>query len=456
MRPSGKRILIADDEETIRRLLEYNLRKVGFEVVLAKNGAEAIELADGDFTCALVDLKMPEADGITVLNHLKENFPDVPVVIMSAVGQVKDAVIALKSGALEYVTKPFDLEEVVALAQSAARMGRALQENRKLQGAVGSTTIYGEFSGKSPAARDLLQTVARVALLDSNVLIRGESGVGKGLIARMIHRASRRSTGPFVTISCSGSPRESLESEMFGHERGAFAGAIQRRTGRIELAEGGTVFLDEVGDLPLLLQPKLLTVLQERQFTRMGGSGLVEADIRLIAATDVDLPEKVEAGEFRDDLFYRLNVIPIVIPPLRERLADLPELSANILSKIAASRCQAAVKISERAFRMLERYSWPGNVRELENVLERASAFCAGSVLEENDFPPELSRPAALPKEGKPTTQVSLGGMTLEEIERLAIQETLQLCQGNKAAAARQLGITEKSIYNKMTRLRLR
>jgi len=454
----SKRILVADDEETIRRLLDYNLRKFGFEPVLAVNGREAVALAQGDFACALVDLKMPEVDGMEVLSHFKQQLPDVPVVIMSAVGQVKDAVAAMKAGALEYVTKPFDLDEVLALMVSASRMGRALQENRQLRDTVAQPAPDSDFAGESPAAQQLLETVARVAPLDSTVLITGESGVGKGLLARMIHRASKRAEGPFITTSCPALPRELLESEMFGHERGAFTGAQQRRIGRIELAEGGTLFLDEIGDLPLLLQPKLLNVLQDRQFARLGGSQVVDADIRLIAATNADLRERVAAKEFREDLYYRLNVIPIYIPPLRERMADLPVLSRQILGRIARARQAEPLELSPDAVALMQRYMWPGNIRELENVLERASAFCDGRVLGEKHLPPEFARPAAPARPEAPGTSVTpaIAGMTLDDVERLAIQQTLQLCKGNKAAAARHLGITEKSIYNKMARLGLR
>ncbi len=455
-----KRILVADDEETIRRLLGYNLRKFGFEPLLAANGREAIELAQGDLACALVDLKMPEVDGMGVLSHFKQHLPDVPVVVMSAVGQVKDAVAAMKAGALEYVTKPFDLDEVITLMSSAARMGGALQENRQLRETVARPAPDSDFAGESPVAQQLLATVARVAPLDSNLLITGESGVGKGLLARMIHRASARAEGPFVTTSCPALPRELLESEMFGHEKGAFTGAHQRRLGRIELAEGGTLFLDEIGDLPLLLQPKLLNVLQDRHFTRLGGAQTIDADIRLIAATNVDLAEKVAAKEFREDLYYRLNVIPIHIPPLRERWVDLPVLCQQILGRIARARANDPLELSPGAMAAMQRYSWPGNVRELENVLERATAFCDGPVLEEQHLPSELSRPAVrtatVPASQAGPPPPNIGGLALAELEKLAIEQTLAICKGNKAAAARHLGITEKSIYNKMARLGLR
>ena len=459
MSKSAKRILVADDEETIRRLLEYNLQKHGFQPVLATNGREAIALASDDFACALVDLKMPELDGLAVLEHLRSDHPDVPVIIISAVGQVKDAVTAMKRGALEYVTKPFDLDELLALVASAARMGRALQENRQLRAAVTHPAPETGFVGTSAVARELLATVARIAPLDATVLITGESGVGKGLLARMIHRASRRADAAFVTVSCPALPRELLESELFGHERGAFTGANQRRIGRVEMAEGGTLFLDEIGDLPLLLQPKLLNVIQDRQYQRLGGSEQLSADVRLITATNVDLAEKMALKEFREDLFYRLNVIPIHIPPLRERRDDLPALCRRVLGGIAHERGTEPFTLSAGASEAVSRYSWPGNVRELENALERASAFCSGHVIQPDNLPAEILRPVPARSAVDPAkndSEPNVGGRTLEELEKLALRQTLVWCKGNKATAAQHLGITEKSIYNKMARLGLR
>ncbi|MBL9134322.1 MAG: sigma-54-dependent Fis family transcriptional regulator [Verrucomicrobiales bacterium] len=459
MNQSSRKVLVADDEETIRKLLEYNLRKNGFEPLLACNGREAIALATEDLACALIDLKMPDVDGMGVLAHFRKHQIDVPLVMISAVGQVRDAVMALKMGAFEYVTKPFELDELLAIVQSASRLGVALRENRQWQEAMTGTAPEPLFAGRSAAAQRLLEDISRIANLDVTVLLTGESGVGKGLVARLIHRQSRRATRPFVTVSCPALPRELLESEMFGHEKGAFTGALQRRMGRIEMAEGGTLFLDEIGDLPLLLQPKLLNVLQDRQYQRLGGSDLLAADIRLIAATNVDLEEKVAAREFREDLYYRLNVIPIPIPPLRDRLEDLPDLSRLILDRIAAARGCGAIEIADAALDRLRQHRWPGNVRELENTLERASAFCARNRIEAHDLNLD-ALPAApeLPPHRLPANkeQLQVGGLPLADLERLAIQQTLELCKGNKAAAARSLGVTEKTIYNKLSRLGLR
>ena len=455
----AKRIRVADEDETIRRLLEYNLQKQGFEPVLAANGREAIALASDDMACALVDLKMPEVDGMAVLEHFKQAHPDTPVLMISALGQVKNAVAAMKQGALDCLSKPFDVEELLAQVASAVRLGRALQENRQSRESMTRLAPERVLAGDSPVVRTLLDTVERIGPLDATVLLTGETGVGKGLVARMIHRASLRAETPFVTVSCPALPRELLESELFGHERGAFTGAHQRRIGRVEMAEGGTLFLDEIGDLPLLLQPKLLNVIQDRQFQRVGGSELLRANVRLIAATNVDLHARIALLEFREDLYYRLNVIPILVPPLRERLSDLPVLCGQILQGIAEHRGSEPFTMSEDAVEVVALYRWPGNVRELENTLERASAFCTDHVIRPEDLPAEILRPLPVKspsKASKPVGEPYVGGLTLDEVEKLAIKQTLKSCNGNKASAARHLGITEKSIYNKMSRLALR
>jgi DNA-binding NtrC family response regulator len=448
-----KQVLVADDEETIRRLLEYNLRKIGFEPLLAATGLAAIELASDELACALVDLKMPEADGMAVLAHFKKKCPEVPVLMISAAGQTRDAVAAMKQGALEYISKPFDLDELLALVVSAAKMSTALRNGRQLRDSVARPPLEDEFIGTSGIANKLVETVKRIAALDSTVLITGETGVGKGLLARMIHRFSKRADGPFITTSCPALPRELLESEMFGHEKGAFTGAHQRRLGRIEMAEGGTLFLDEIGDLPLLLQPKILNVLQDRQFQRVGGGQVIHTNIRLVAATNVSLREKVSSKEFREDLFYRLNVISIHIPSLRERKEDIDALARRILARLAARRGGEGFRLDPEALNRLLAYPWPGNVRELENVLERASAFCTGHVIHTNDFPEEITCfPQHAGSFHAGHRELELGGVPLDKLERMALVQTLKLCGGNKAKAARSLGITEKTIYNMIAR----
>jgi len=451
------RILVADDDASIRNLLGYNLKTAGFETVLASSGTEAIALAHGDFAVALVDLRMPGADGMEVLQYFREKHPDVPVVMISAHAHVRDALAAVRAGAFEYLNKPFEIDELISVTMAASRYGAALRENRHLREAHGASgSCEPIFAGSSGVARQLKEAVSRVARLDSTILITGESGVGKGLLARMIHRASPRSKEPLVSVSCPAIPRDQIDSELFGHEKGTFDGATQRRIGRFELAEGGTLLLDEIGDLPLLIQPKLLEFLQERRFQRVGGIIPFQANVRVIAATNVDLRERVTLKEFREDLFYRLNVIPIHVAPLRSRTEDIPELADLILGRIALSRGKEfeTPRLSDAALGVLRSYTWPGNIRELENVLERASAYCDGGLIALKDLPAELLRPTSAPAafETRPVWP-QIGGTPLEELERQAILQTLQLCRGNKAATARMLGVTEKTIYNKMARL---
>ena len=448
-------ILIADDEETIRVLLEYNLKRAGYQTFTAADGKEAIDCSHDELSCALIDLKMPTLDGIEVLKHFKKELPDVPVIIMSALGQVKDAVAAMKQGAFEYLTKPFDLDELLALTSSACKYGDALKENNALRESASPPNTEDDFLGDSKFAKNLKEIVATIAPLDSTVLITGESGVGKGLLARMIHQASRRHAKPFITTSCPTLPRELLESEMFGHERGAFTGAHQRRIGRLEMAEGGTLFLDEIGELPLLLQPKLLNVLQDKQYQRVGGTSMIYTDVRVIAATNADLKEKSANKEFREDLYYRLNVMSIRIPPLRDRPVDIPIIAARILQRISKARNTQTINISPDVLSLFGKYKWPGNVRELENILERASAFCKNNTITVAELPEDFSMsiPATQGNPKNEAGKTSLGGMLLADLEKIAIQETLTLHKGNKAASARSLGITEKSIYNKMSRL---
>ena len=364
----------------------------------------------------------------------------------------------MKQGAFEFIAKPFELEELLAVVSSALQLGRALRENRELREAVSVPAPDESFVGISPAAERLRQTVRTIGPRDSTVLLTGESGVGKSLLARMIHRASLRAGKPFVTTSCPALPSELLESEMFGHERGAFTGAVNRRIGRFEMASGGTLFLDEIAELPLALQAKLLNVLHDRQFHRVGGSEQQTADIRLVAATNADLAEKVDRKEFRADLYYRINVIPLVIPPLRERIEDLPLLAEQVLAKGAAAEGREPLRLSPGALDAMSHYSWPGNIRELQNVLERASAFCGGSQIRPEDLPEEINRTPRTVVHPDPKHPVvpQLGGWALEDVERLCLEQTLVLCGGNKVAAARSLGVTEKTVYNKIARLGLR
>ena len=475
-RKARPNVLVADDEATIRKLLEVHLSKVGLNAVLAVDGQEAIELMNEDIQAMFLDMMMPRANGLEVLAHVRKHFPDCPVIMMSAQSQVEDAVQAMKQGALEYVTKPFVLDEILSLAHQAVRMARMSQQNKQLQEVIGGSKPINGFMGRSPAGRDLLRQVETIAQLDSTVLITGASGVGKSLLARTLHYGGPRASGPFISVSCPSLPRELLESEMFGHEKGAFTGAIQQRIGRVEMADGGTLFLDEIGDLPLALQPKLLTFLQEREFQRVGGTKMLRADVRVIAATNANLSEMVSSHDFREDLYFRLNVLPLSIPALAERREDIEPIADSILERIARSRKAAPFYVEPDARAAMFNYSWPGNVRELENVLERATAFCRDGRIRREDLtlgrgslgpsgsalevgPPPAPAAAVAPTEAVQATGGSsppLFGYTLDELERLAIIQTLDGCHGNRSEAARRLGISEKTIYNKINRWNLR
>lgn len=387
-----KRVLLAEDESALRRLLEYNLRKSGLDLLVAINGRDAIKMGVEGLDCALVDLKMPHVDGMEVLEHFREHLPEVPIIIMSAVGQLQDAVLAIKKGALNYVAKPFDIEELVALVHSAANMGQAMQTARQIRNSINLPMIDSSHVVESQASRNLLETVREVAFLDFPVLLTGERGVGKRFLARAIHLASKRAGGPFIMTSCPSLPSELLESEVFGHERGTFTDAPEQRPGRIELAEGGTLFLDEIGDLPPLLQPKLLHLLHENQFMRLGGSSPIDANVRVIASTTCDLQQRVDNQEFSEELFLEFNAFPVHIPPLRERPEDLPPLCRQILDRICKPRKQQNLELGEDALALLAGHSWPGNVRELENVLERASMLCEGDVIEARHLVPGIRR----------------------------------------------------------------
>jgi len=443
------RILIADDDEIVRAVYLEALEEAGFQIVVASNGQEAIQHLSGDIAVAVLDLSMPGASGIDCLRHIQSHRPGVESIICTASTEVAHAVEAMKAGAYDYVVKPVDTDELVEVVRRALETIRLRQENRELRAAMGTPRIKTSFIGKSSAAQKVRKIAEKLARLESTVLITGESGVGKGLVARLIHELSPRRCGPFLGVSCTSLPRDLVEAELFGHEKGAFTGAYERRPGRLEVASGGTLLLDEVGDMPLDIQPKLLTFLQDRSFQRIGGSKMIDVDVRIIAATNQDLKSMCRDRQFREDLFFRLNVLPVFIPPLRERREDIRELTNHILQQVASRHGVETPGITDDAVELLYRYDWPGNVRELENILERTLAFLEKPEIRPADIPIETKSELAVLT---PTT-VSLAGLPLTEIEKIAILQTLELCEGNKSRAARTLGISEKSIYNKMKRL---
>ena len=424
-------LLIVEDDETTRRLLMLKARDFGFRAKAVEKGEEALQCLNDEVKVVLLDLGLPGMSGFELLERLEKEHPGMPSVVLTAADRAEDAVRALKLGAYDYQTKPFDLEDLFLSLRHASKLREVQQENEELRASLSDAAPIGEMVAEAPVMVELLKKARKVAPIQSTVLLTGESGVGKGALARFIHASGGAPGSPFVTVSCPALPRELLESELFGHEKGAFTGAIKRRMGKIEAARGGTLFLDEIGDMPMDLQPKLLNVLQDREFQRVGGEERIKADFRLVAATNIDFEEKIRAGEFREDLFYRLNVIPLELPPLRERPEDVPALMEKILAGISKRRKCGVIRVESAAQKRLTAYRWPGNVREVENVLERASAFCDDRTIRVADLPPfiqggdEPGASVALP--------VGLSGLTLKQLEVEAIRQTLAACEGNKA-----------------------
>ena len=448
------RILIAEDEEHQRDLLEGFLKKEGFSVEPVANGQEALHKLAGDFfDIALLDYKMPELDGLQTLREIRKLYPDLPVVMMTAYGTVETAVASMKEGALDYLTKPIDLDELLLILHKVIERSHLIQENRALKAQLQERYTFSNIIYGSPKMEEVIGLVARVAPSQTTVLIRGESGTGKELITNAIHYASPRSNMPLVKVNCSAIPETLLESELFGHEKGTFTGAAQRRIGRFEEASGGTIFLDEIGDLSPGTQVKLLRILQEKEFQRLGSNQTFKTDVRVIAATNQNLEEAMKKGLFREDLYYRLNVISIPLPPLRERREDIPLLMDYFLKKYSKLNQKSISDISKEARGLLLRHSYPGNVRELENLIERAVVLCRGEVITTQDLPFHL-------QEGKseiefPKKEKSLPE-SLEGIEKDLIIKALHEHQGTQTRAAESLGISERVLRYKIRKYGIR
>ncbi len=439
-------ILVADDDPALRRLIRRRLETAGYRVHTASDGDEALTRLSGRIQAALIDLRMPGKDGLECLRFIENKFPSIESIVITSSAEVEDAVLAMKSGAFDYLTKPLNIDVLLERVDRATSTYRLKEENQQLRAAMETLRVRNPFIGDSPAAQEVLEAVSKIAGLDSSVLITGESGVGKGLVARLLHGSGPRRHRPFITVSCTSLPRDLVEAELFGHEKGAFTGAIDRRPGRLEMADGGTLFLDEIGDMPLELQPKLLHFLQDHSFQRIRGARTITVDVRVVAATHHDLREMCKEQRFREDLFFRLNVLPIHIAPVRQRRDDIPLIVDHILNKLIRRRGTKGFRIVPDALKNLVEYDWPGNVREIENVLERITAFCNDNIIRQRDLPPEiLSR--------DPGPPLDLGGIPLRQLEKSAVEQTLRLCRGNKSETARRLGISEKSVYNKIKRL---
>jgi DNA-binding NtrC family response regulator len=444
------RILVVDDEEKLRRVIELQLSTAGFEVDKAASAEEALKLADRA-DLVLTDLKLPGMDGLELLAAIRHQNTHSPVIVMTAYGTVEVAVQAMKAGAADFLLKPFSLDHLMAVVQKALEVRALRDENRQLREELGKRYQFDNIIGRSPAMQEIFATIERVAPTRATVLLAGESGVGKDLIARAIHFHSPRRDRPFVKINCSALPENLMESELFGYEKGAFTGANTTKPGKFEQADTGTVFLDEIGDVPASVQVKLLRILQEREFERLGSNKTRHIDVRVVAATNQDLRAALEQGTFREDLYYRLNVVPIDIIPLRERMQDIPFLAEHFLHKYAAEAGDRIGTITPAAMSKLESYHWPGNVRELENVIERSVVMCTGDRLDALDI--KLDN-APRPRSG--TGDFSLPpGMSLDEYEREIIREALKRADGNKSQAARSLGLTRNALRYRLTQMGL-
>ncbi len=434
-------ILVVDDEEIVRNSLVDWLREDGYHAEAASDGFEALQkLKERPWDIALVDLKMPKMDGLELMERMKEVDPDIQVIIITAYATVHTAVQAMKKGAYDYLVKPFNPEEISLLIERLIQSKELAREVSFLRKELTKQYRFHDLVSKSPKMQQVFEFARTVAKSNSNILILGESGTGKELLARAIHNESPRANGPFVAVSCVALPETLLESELFGHEKGAFTDAISQKKGKFELAHGGTLFLDEIGDISPKLQLALLRVLEEREFTRVGGTQPIRVDVRIIAATNRDLKRAVDEGHFRDDLYYRLNVISIKIPPLRERKEDIPLLAQHFVEKFNIELGKRVERISEEAMKKLMAYHWPGNVRELENVIERAMVITKGSVIrpEEIQLPTEETPPA----EDK----------SLRAVERAHILRVLEENNWNVQRSAQILGIDRVTLYNKMKR----
>jgi two-component system, NtrC family, response regulator len=451
-------ILVVDDEKNYLLVMDALLSEGGYEVLTAGSAEEALKIVrKNDLDLVITDMKMPKVSGIALLEELKRLYPEIPVIIMTAFGTVEKAVEAMKKGAFDYIMKPFKNEEILLTIAKALTLRRLITENRCLRQDLQQKYRFENIVGNSRAMQVIFELIEKVAQTRATVLISGESGTGKELIARAIHHRSPRSQGPFISVNCGALTETLLESELFGHEKGAFTHAIAMRKGRFELAEGGTLFLDEVGEMSPALQVKLLRVLQEMEFERVGGSRTIRVDVRMVAASNRELKAEVEAGNFREDLFYRLNVVHLEMPPLRQRPEDIPLLVAHFIQKYVTENTRGEVRIDPEVLKVLSRYTWPGNVRELENVIERAVILCSNNLITMTDLPPSLE---------SSTSEMELNidrlvpihiplPEALDRIEELMIRRALTQSGQVQVRAAELLGITKSLLQYKLKKFHL-
>ena len=450
MTKASGRILVVDDDFAHRTMLRTLITGWGYEVIEADDGAAAVEAVQKDpFDLVLTDIRMVRVSGLEALEEIHRFNPALPVILMTAYASVETAVEALKKGAYDYLTKPLDFDELRLALERALEHGHLREENRMLRESLGARFDRGSLIGRSAAMTRLLDLVAQVAPSEATVLVTGESGTGKEMIAGAIHTNSPRKGGPFIRINCAAIAETLLESELFGHEKGSFTGAERRKEGKFRQADRGTIFLDEVSEMSLGMQVKLLRVLQEREFTRVGGEDVIRVDVRVIAATNRDLLKALQEGRFREDLYYRLNVVMLRVPALRERREDIPLLAQHFLNIFAEKNRKPMQGFTPRAMDRLLRYAWPGNVRELMNTVERGVVLTRANILDEQDVAPVLeAQTRQAPAD--PVSAVPGGDKSLESMEKATILKTLEEAGGNKSEAARRLGITRRTLHLKL------
>ena len=442
-------VLIVDDERNIRSGLSIAFEDEDFDTLEAENGEVAWNIINKkSVDLVITDLRMPVLSGYDLLKRISSTFPTLPVIVLTGHGTIEDAVKAMQDGAIDFFTKPVDLDHIILTARKALQNSKILEQNRRLTEEI--TTLKqkvqarGTIIGKSEKLTKMMSLIEQVAPTRASVLVTGESGVGKELVADALHRLSDRKDGPFIKVHCASLSSNLLESELFGHEKGAFTGAVSQKKGRFELADGGTIFLDEIGEIDSATQVKILRVLQEREFERVGGTETVKVDVRIVAATNRDLLDEVKKGNFREDLYYRLNVVHIEVPPLRERKEDIPLLMSSFLEEFNREDKRTIEGFSPAARKAMYAYSWPGNIRQLRNTIESAVVTCRGKVIDTGDLPEQI---VAENRAGEVSIRL---GVTLSEAEKTVIMSTLDFCEGNKTKASEMLGIGRKTLHRKL------
>ena len=448
-------ILIVEDNDSMRQMLSRTFQGEGYQVETAKNGSSALQtISNRRFDLVITDLKLTDLDGVEVLSAVKDVDTEAQVIVMTAYGSIETAVQAMKQGAYDFVTKPFDPEHLLVLAKKALESRRLVTQNTLLREVLASNHQFQEIIGSSPKMKEVMGLIQKVAGSDTTVLLLGESGTGKELFARAIHHLSPRRESPYVAFNCAAIPRELLENELFGSEKGAFTGAYTRKIGKFELAEGGTIFLDEIGDMDISLQAKILRVLQEKQIERLGGNKTIDVDVRMLAASNIDLKEACEAKAFRADLYYRLSVFPVRIPPLRERREDIPPLAEHFVQRYCKELNKPQQRLNSEALALLEKYHWPGNVRELENTIERAVILCEGKKILPAHLAIRIPTTAEIRlREGAGLKEVGQHAQT--EAERSLIVRVLEQTRGNKRKTAEILKIDYTTLFDKMKKYQI-